>query len=67
MSRYSLLVFSKSRPPNATLTKAGFAPEIPEDQPAKEVVPIPPEEEFVEEKIDPFPYVVVPLPVEWTP
>ena len=64
MSRYSLLVFSKSRPPNATLTKAAFAEEI---KGAAEKAPAPRIEDFVEEVIAPFPYVFVPLPAEYKP
>ncbi|MGD9780656.1 MAG: alpha-amylase family glycosyl hydrolase [Kiritimatiellia bacterium] len=66
MSRYSLLVFSQSRPPNATLAKAAFAPEI---KTAEESAPAAGRaiEDFVEEVIAPFPYVTVPLPAEWKP
>lgn len=66
LSRYSMLVFSQSRPPNATLAKAAFAPEI---KPAEEAAPAagPSIEDFVEEVIAPFPYVAVPLPAEWKP
>lgn len=66
LSRYSLLVFSKSRPPNATLAKAAFAEEI-KGAAAKEAVPAPTIEDFVEEVIAPFPYIQVPLPAEWKP
>ena len=66
LSRYSLLVFSKSRPPNATLAKAGFAPEI-QGATAEVAAPAPPVEEFIEEVIEPFPYLPVPLPAEWKP
>jgi 1,4-alpha-glucan branching enzyme len=66
MSRYSMLVFSKSRPPNATLAKAAFAPEIKEAA-AQEAATTSTIEDYVEEVIAPFPYVVVPLPGEWTP
>ncbi len=66
LSRYSLQVFSKSRPPNATLAKAAFAPEIKaavdtEDRPARKVA------DYIEEVLDPFPYRFVPLPAEWRP
>ena len=66
LGRYSMLVFSKSRPPNATLTKATFAPEV-QGEPEKEPVPVVPIEDFIEELIPPFPYVPVPLPEEWSP
>lgn len=66
MSRYSLLVFSKSRPPNATLAKAAFAPEIKaageQEAAAKTTI-----EDYVEEVVAPFPYTLVPLPEEWKP
>jgi hypothetical protein len=66
LSRYSLQIFSKSRPPNATLAKAAFAPEIKaavdtEDRPARKVA------DYIEEILDPFPYRFVPLPAEWRP
>ena len=66
LSRYSLLVFSKSRPPNATLAKAAFAPELKdaadtEESPARQV------EDYIEEVLEPFPYRFVPLPAEWRP
>ena len=66
MSRYSMLVFSQARPPNATLAKAAYAPEI---KPAEEAAPAAGRvlEDFVEEVIAPFPYVAVPLPAEWKP
>ena len=66
MSRYSMLVFSKSRPPGASLAKAAFAPEIKgaeEKKPAAESLI----EEVVEEVLEPFPYIFVPLPEERTP
>jgi len=66
MSRLSMLVFSKSRPPGATLTKAPYAPEIesPAEREPSEPRPV---TDFVEEVLDPFPYVFVPLPAEWHP
>lgn len=69
LSRHSLLVFSKSRPPNATLAKAAYAPEIKaEAEPEGEVAaPSRPIEEFVEEVLEPFPYILVPLPAERNP
>lgn len=66
MSRYSLLVFSKSRPPNATLTKAAPAPEVKESAETP-VAAAPTLEDYVEEVLAPFPYVFVPLPAEWKP
>ena len=66
MSRYSLLVFSKSRPPNATLARAAFAPEIKAGA-SSAPAPERPIEDFVEEVLAPFPYVFVPLPAEWKP
>ena len=68
MSRYSLLVFSKTAPPNVTsLTKAAPAKEIPEAAKTPEATPARPLEDFVEEVLEPFPYVSVPLPIEWQP
>ena len=67
MSRYSLLVFSKSRPPNATLVKAAYAPEIKaaaEETGAGSARVV---EDYVEEPLEPFPYIPVPLPAEWHP
>jgi len=66
MGRYSMLIFSKSRPPNATLTRAGFAAEIehPPDEDARSEREI---KDFVEEILAPFPYQVVPLPEELNP
>ncbi len=66
MSRYSMLVFSKSRPPNATLAKAAFAPEIKASAAQKAAVTST-IKDFVEEVIAPFPYIRVPLPEEWRP
>ena len=62
-----MLVFSKSRPPNATLAKAAFAPEIKTDANAQAATPERQIEEFVEKVIPPFPYIFVPLPAEWKP
>ena len=68
MSRYSLLVFSKTAPPNVmSLTKAAPAKEIPEAAKTPEATPARPLEDFVEEVLEPFPYVSVPLPIEWQP
>ncbi len=67
MSRYSMLVFSKSRPPNATLAKAAFAPEIKTDPTTQAGTPERKVEEFVEKVIPPFPYILVPLPAEYKP
>jgi 1,4-alpha-glucan branching enzyme len=66
MSRYSMLIFSKSRPPAATLAKAAYAPEI---KAAAEKAPGTERkiEDYVEEVLEPFPYRFVPLPAEWTP
>jgi 1,4-alpha-glucan branching enzyme len=66
MSRYSLLVFSKSRPPNATLAKAPYAAET-KSATAQKAAPAATIDDFVEEVLAPFPYVQVPLPVEWKP
>ncbi len=65
LSRYSLQVFSKSRPPNATLAKAAYAAEI--KAAAAEPGPVKSVEEFIEEVLEPFPYLPVPLPAEWKP
>jgi 1,4-alpha-glucan branching enzyme len=66
MSRYSMLVFSKSRPPNATLAKAAYAPEIKASD-TQGGAAKPDIEDYVEEVVAPFPYIMVPLPEEWTP
>lgn len=68
LSRYSMQIFSKTRPPNATLVRAAPAAEIPErtsetDRPVPQRVM----EEFVEEVVEPFPYIFVPIPAEWQP
>ncbi len=68
MSRYSMLVFSKSAPPNVTsLTKAAPAKEIAAAAKPEEAVPARKIEDYVEEVLDPFPYIPVPLPAERTP
>jgi len=70
MSRYSMLVFSKSRPPNATLAKAAYAPEIKEEAKeaaGAEVATGREVEDYIEEVLEPFPYIPVPLPAEWYP
>jgi hypothetical protein len=64
LSRYSMLIFSKSRPPNATVAKAAYAPEVADieespDAPDRTI------EDFIEEVLEPFPYLLVPLPAEW--
>jgi 1,4-alpha-glucan branching enzyme len=67
ISRGSLLVFSKSRPPNATLARAAKADELPPPVLGGPdyYVPAPRKiEEYVEEILAPFPYVLVPLPIE---
>ena len=61
LSRYSMQIFSKFRPPNATLVRAAPAKEIETPSSAPESAP-PREIPFVEEKLEPFPYVFVPLP-----
>lgn len=66
LSRYSLQIFSKSRPPGASVTRAAFAPEIT-DTVDKEPLDMERVEDFVEEVLEPFPYVPVPLPIEWKP
>ena len=68
MSRYSLLVFSKSAPPNvASLTKAAPAKEIAAAAQAEEAAPARKIEDYIEEALEPFPYIPVPLPAEWNP
>ena len=68
MSRYSLLVFSKTAPPNVTsLTKAAPAAEIKAEEKPAETAVAPKLEEYKEEVIEPFPYLPVPLPAEWRP
>ena len=66
LSRSSMLIFSKSRPPNATLAKAAFAPEI-KGTPTQAETPTRALEDYVEEVLEAFPYRLVPLPVEWKP
>lgn len=72
LSRNSLMIFSKSRPPNATLAKAAPMAEIADRAEsasssgmgtAERVE----EKEWVEETIPPFPYKFVPLPEELFP
>ena len=67
LSRYSMQIFSKGRPPNATLARAAPAAEIPDAAAALESAPKRIEAEFVEEKIEPFPYIFVPLPAPRSP
>lgn len=68
LSRYSLQVFSQTRPPNASLVRAARARDVPEWTSATPPAMKPAEiEEYIEEVLDPFPYIFVPLPVEWTP
>ena len=68
LSRYSLQVFSKTAPPSVTsLTKAAPAKEIAPTTKAAETALTKPIEDYVEEILEPFPYVLVPLPVEWKP
>jgi len=68
LSRYSIQVFSQTRPPNATLARAPAAQEAPEwTSTAPEPVPVREIEKYVEEILESFPYVVVPLPAEWKP
>ncbi|HHX98284.1 MAG TPA: hypothetical protein GX689_05470 [Lentisphaerae bacterium] len=69
LSRYSLQIFSKSRPPNASLAKAAYAPELVELAPTEEpTLPVARAvEKYIEEVIAPFPYIFVPLPAEWSP
>jgi 1,4-alpha-glucan branching enzyme len=66
LSRHSLLVFSKSRPPEATLVRAAPAAEI-KDTIDKDPVSVRKIEDFIEEILEPFPYLLVPLPQEWRP
>jgi 1,4-alpha-glucan branching enzyme len=66
LSRHSLLVFSKSRPPEATLVRAAPAAEI-KDTVDKDPVSVRKIEDFIEEILEPFPYISVPLPAEWKP
>ena len=61
VSRYSMQIFSKSRPSNATLVRAAPAKEIEAVAASTESAP-PREIPFVEEKLEPFPYIFVPLP-----
>lgn len=66
LSRHSMLIFSKTRPPNATLAKAAYAPEIkgaaePAATASRKI------EDYVEEVLEPFPYRFVPLPEERRP
>jgi 1,4-alpha-glucan branching enzyme len=63
MGRYSMQVFSKSRPPNAQLSQAKYAEEI-EPMPDEEADSTRKIEEYIEEILDPFPYQFVPLPEE---
>ena len=68
LSRYSMLVFSKTAPPNVTsLTKAAPAKEIPATASADESAAVRKIEDYVEEVLEPFPYLPVPLPAEWEP
>ncbi len=68
LSRYSMQIFSKSRPPNATLARAPAAAEIPEVRLTPDIpVSMPKPPPFVEEKLEPFPYIFVPLPAELEP
>ena len=63
-----MLVFSKSPPPNVTsLTKAAPAKEIAVAAKTEEAAPNREIEDYVEEVLEPFPYVPVPLPAEWKP
>ena len=68
LSRYSLQVFSQARPTNATLVRAASARDAPEWTSAAQPVMKPAAvEKFIEEILDPFPYIFVPLPAEWKP
>lgn len=68
LSRYSMLIFSKTAPPNVTsLTKAAPAKEIPTTASADESAAGRKIEDYVEEVLEPFPYLPVPLPAEWQP
>ena len=68
MSRYSLLVFSKTAPPNVvSMTKAAPAKELPGTAKTAESAPAKPIVDYLEEVLAPFPYVLVPLPIEWKP
>ena len=66
LSRYSMQIFSKSRPPEATLVRAAYAAEIT-DTVDKEPLSSAKIEDYVEEVLEPFPYQMVPLPAEWRP
>jgi len=66
MGRYSMQIFSKSRPPNANLTQAKFAEEIQSAPPESEFS-TQDLDDFVDEILDPFPYRRVPLPIEISP
>ncbi len=67
LSRYSMQIFSKARPPNATLTRAPRAEELPEFASRPEEAPARIIEDYVEEVIEAFPYIFVPIPAEWKP
>ena len=68
MSRHSLLIFSKTPPPNViSLTKAAPAKEIAPAAKPEAATPASQLADYVEEALDPFPYVPVPLPAEWKP
>ncbi len=68
VSRYSMLVFSKTAPPQVTsLTKAAPAKEIPATAKTEISPSIRKIEDYVEEVLEPFPYLPVPLPAEWKP
>ena len=68
LSRYSLQIYSKTAPPSvASMTKAAPAKDLPGAGRAAETTPAQPAEDFLEEVLDPFPYVRVPLPIEEQP
>lgn len=68
MSRHSLLIFSKTAPPNVTATiRAAPAAEIQPPTPEQPPLPTRDIADYVEEVIPPFPYIPVPLPIEWRP
>ncbi len=70
LSRDSIMVFSKVRPPNATLAKAPPAAEVAERVSATSLADDDmrvEEKEWKEETIPPFPYKFVPLPEELFP
>ena len=69
LSRDSIMIFSKVRPPNASLAKAPAAAEVAERVSGNVVADDMrvEEKEWKEEVVPPFPYKFVPLPEELFP